>query len=45
MEQAKEVAKFANGVIVGSRLVQTLHENGFQAFKNLAYDLAREIHL
>ena len=45
VEQAKEVAKFANGVIVGSRLIQTLHENGFQAFKNLAYGLAREIHL
>lgn len=45
VEQAKQVAKFANGVIIGSRLVRTLNENGFQAFRDLAYELAKEIHL
>lgn len=45
VKQAKQVAKFANGVIIGSRLVQTLDENGFEAFRDLAYELAKEIHL
>ena len=41
--QAKQVAKFANGVIIGSRLVQTLDEHGFQEFRDLAYTLANKI--
>jgi tryptophan synthase alpha subunit len=40
-EQIKQVAGFADGVIVGSRLVQILQEEGLQGFEELALTLMR----
>ena len=42
MEQAREVAGIADGVVVGSQLVKTL-EQSMDAFKTLAKDLNKAI--
>lgn len=41
--QAATVAQFADGVIIGSRLVQTLEKEGIEAFRVLAQSLQRAI--
>lgn len=40
IEQAEEVLKFAEGFVVGSKLVATLEEQGIDAFRRLAFDFA-----
>jgi tryptophan synthase alpha subunit len=42
--QAKEISKIANGVIIGSILVQTLEEESLAAFSRLARQFAEAIH-
>ena len=43
-EQAKEVSRFADGVVVGSRLVKELgFDNGHESFYNLAQSLCESI--
>ena len=43
LNQAARVAKFSDGVIIGSILVKTLEEQGLQALKNLAVQFAQTI--
>ena len=43
-EQAGHVACYANGVIVGSALVKMLEEQGLEAFKQLAQEMAEQVH-
>ncbi len=43
-KQAALVAKFCDGVVIGSLLVQTLQNQGLKAFKQLASELAEAIH-
>lgn len=43
-EQARAVAGFANGVVVGSKLVFTLESEGFLKFNDLAVGLAKAVH-
>jgi tryptophan synthase alpha chain len=42
-EQAAEVARFADGVIVGTAFVRALGDGGVQAVRELAADLARGV--
>lgn len=44
-EQATQIAKFADGVVIGSLLVKTLEEYGIEAFSKLATMLADSIKL
>lgn len=43
VEQAKEVSLYADGVIVGSFLVNALHKQGIVSFKQKAADLSKVI--
>lgn len=43
-EQATAVAAIADGVIVGSRLVKTLGDEGIEAFKELSAEFATAVH-
>lgn len=43
-EQARQVATFADGVVIGSVLVNTLQNKGLIAFKKLSNDLCQMIH-
>jgi tryptophan synthase alpha chain len=44
-QQASEVAKLADGVIVGSLLVKTLEKHGIQALQTLAIELVKYVHM
>ena len=43
-ERAREVAKDADGVVVGSAIVKTLHEDGAKAALTLVKSLAEATH-
>jgi len=43
-ERAREVAKDADGVVVGTAIVKTLHEDGLGAALNLIRTLAEATH-
>ena len=43
-ERAREVAKDADGVVVGTAIVKTLHEDGSEAALNLIRTLADAAH-
>lgn len=42
--QASHIAQFADGVVIGSLLVNTLEEQGLKQFSKLATELAQSIH-
>lgn len=43
VEQAKEVALYADGVILGSFLIETLHKQGINALKKIATNLGEKL--
>ena len=43
-ERARDIAQFADGVVVGSAIVDCLHNEGFEAALNLTRDLANATH-
>lgn len=45
LQQAKEVSNFADGVVVGSKLVDTLQSKGISGFRNLAAEFAAQFKL
>lgn len=43
VQQAKEVSLYADGVIIGSLLVDALHKHGIKTFKQIATNLGKEL--
>ena len=45
LEQAQYVSCIADGVIIGSKLVSTLENQGIQSFGSMALQFANQIHV